>query len=257
MKSYKKTYFYVLTVVCAILLGGISTLILDSNMPTQYAIGLALVQMSPLCGLLILCLFNKDFSVFKNLNFSPKTKSKWLLYSILTPIILITTSTLILTYFGSSYIPNGYSISSLVLLTFTSIIGCIGEEIGWRGFLLPQLNKEKSLLASSILTGIFWGAWHFGKISLYGIVGYLLFIILISEFSIIMSWIYANTNKNLFLMIVFHLSINLTSIAVLNKREGVPFYIISCLISAVICLAIVMNNKKLFFNILSTQNEEK
>jgi len=36
----------------------------------------------------------------------------------------------------------------------------LGEEIGWRGFLLPELAKRMSFAKASLLSGIVWAAWH-------------------------------------------------------------------------------------------------
>jgi CAAX protease family protein len=36
----------------------------------------------------------------------------------------------------------------------------LGEEIGWRGFLVPELAKRMSYARTSFLSGIIWAAWH-------------------------------------------------------------------------------------------------
>ncbi|WP_375559399.1 CPBP family intramembrane glutamic endopeptidase [Bernardetia sp. OM2101] len=45
----------------------------------------------------------------------------------------------------------------------------LGEEIGWRGFLLFELRKVMSFRAVSITSGLIWAIWHFPVIHLmYG-----------------------------------------------------------------------------------------
>lgn len=41
-----------------------------------------------------------------------------------------------------------------------NIIFTLGEELGWRGYLLQKLSKEFSLQKSIIISGIIWGIWH-------------------------------------------------------------------------------------------------
>jgi len=52
-------------------------------------------------------------------------------------------------------------------LVFTATAGMIrglstalGEEIGWRGFLVPELAKQMSYTKLSFLSGFIWAAWH-------------------------------------------------------------------------------------------------
>jgi membrane protease YdiL (CAAX protease family) len=36
----------------------------------------------------------------------------------------------------------------------------LGEEIGWRGFLVPELAKQMSFTKASLVSGIVWAIWH-------------------------------------------------------------------------------------------------
>lgn len=64
----------------------------------------------------------------------------------------------------------GATTSAVVVLSFlvTASIGVLhelgrslGEEIGWRGFLVPELLRRHGLAMTSLLSGLAWGAWHF------------------------------------------------------------------------------------------------
>lgn len=48
---------------------------------------------------------------------------------------------------------------SIVLGPFINLIFGLGEEIGWRGFMLPRLLPLGKPLAYSLLA-LFWGIWH-------------------------------------------------------------------------------------------------
>lgn len=43
----------------------------------------------------------------------------------------------------------------------------LGEEIGWRGFLVPELAKRHSFTATALISGIIWALWHY-PILLFG-----------------------------------------------------------------------------------------
>jgi membrane protease YdiL (CAAX protease family) len=247
LKKYKIIWFCAFTIIFTVILGGITTELLD----VSEAVMLAGVQLSPLFGFLLLCALSRDFSLLKEVNLridSPKL-FKWFVPSVFIPVFIICGSALLMSAVGNPFVSNELA-SGLPLLAVivASIIGCFGEQIGWRGFMLPTFQKKHSLLISSVFTGLFWGAWHFGKIPLFGVVGYLLFVLLIVELSILMSWIYDNTKKNLFFMVLFHLSINISSVLILSEREGILFYVIGCAISGILCLVVVLANWSRFLS---------
>jgi uncharacterized protein len=74
--------------------------------------------------------------------------------------------------FGFEKLPNGLSIFFYFLLTSiflmpTALANALGEEIGWRGFLTPELYKTIGYTKTSFLTGAIWAVWHF-PILLFG-----------------------------------------------------------------------------------------
>ena len=48
-----------------------------------------------------------------------------------------------------------------------SVSSALGEEIGWRGFLVPELSKTTSFTTMSLISGIVWSLWHY-PILIYG-----------------------------------------------------------------------------------------
>jgi membrane protease YdiL (CAAX protease family) len=43
----------------------------------------------------------------------------------------------------------------------SSLSSALGEEIGWRGFLVPQLAKVTSFTKTALISGIIWSVWHY------------------------------------------------------------------------------------------------
>ena len=88
------------------------------------------------------------------------------------------------------------------------VIGSVGEEIGWRSFLQLTLEKKNPALLASIIVGTIWGLWHIGhyKNGALFMTGFLIFTI---SASIIVAWLLRDTQYNLIIPVLFHISINL------------------------------------------------
>lgn len=44
--------------------------------------------------------------------------------------------------------------------TLSGCFSALGEEIGWRGFLVPALYEKRSFLYASLISGVIWALWH-------------------------------------------------------------------------------------------------
>jgi CAAX protease family protein len=42
-----------------------------------------------------------------------------------------------------------------------SLARALGEEIGWRGFLVPELFKHMGFTGTALLSGVVWSCWHY------------------------------------------------------------------------------------------------
>jgi uncharacterized protein len=52
-------------------------------------------------------------------------------------------------------------IGTFVLLgTFQATLSATGEELGWRGFLVPALSQRMSFARTAFISGAIWSAWH-------------------------------------------------------------------------------------------------
>ena len=71
---------------------------------------------------------------------------------------------------GLTY-PMTVLISAVSCVTYAPVINAVvalGEEIGWRGFLYPQLKARFGRRKGWFLGGAIWGAWHWPLIWLIG-----------------------------------------------------------------------------------------
>ncbi len=64
-----------------------------------------------------------------------------------------------------SVVPLPVSLAVMCLLGLIPACGAaLGEEIGWRGLLVPELARLTTFTRTSLLTGIIWAAWHYPAI---------------------------------------------------------------------------------------------
>jgi membrane protease YdiL (CAAX protease family) len=82
------------------------------------------------------------------------------------------------------------------------------EEIGWRGFALPHLQRRYSALVSSLIIGVVWAFWHLPNFIIPSDPSpwwhLLVFVPLIMGLSVIFTWVYNSTGGNLFAVVLFH-----------------------------------------------------
>ncbi|MDF2484272.1 MAG: hypothetical protein K0R46_440, partial [Herbinix sp.] len=50
--------------------------------------------------------------------------------------------------------------TALLLGPLLNVINCFGEEWGWRGYLLPKMNRKFNILPTLLINGVIWGLWH-------------------------------------------------------------------------------------------------
>jgi len=57
---------------------------------------------------------------------------------------------------------------SLVVMSLTGLLpacgAAMGEEIGWRGLLVPGLAKITTFTRTALLTGMIWAVWHYPSV---------------------------------------------------------------------------------------------
>lgn len=138
-----------------------------------------------------------------------KTPFKWILLSLVG--IPVLASLAMLTSLGFDL--TGFHLRTTQLLPQMVVIVLIalGEEYGWRGFLLPRLLNRFNLFYASIILGLIWGFWHFpayligtGVPLQMDFTVFLLWIILGTFF---ISWIYYRT-QSVLTSILAHISAN-------------------------------------------------
>jgi len=88
-----------------------------------------------------------------------------------------------------------------------------GEEIGWRGYVLPRLQAKYSALTSTLILGVIWGFWHLPKyLSHWNTVSFALFMVHTMAAAVLYTWLYNGTKGSLLLTALFHAASNTTGV---------------------------------------------
>lgn len=66
----------------------------------------------------------------------------------------------------SYLLQNG--LMAVTLAPLINAVPAMGEEAGWRGYMMPRLKERLGLLNGRLLGGIIWGVWHWPLMLLVG-----------------------------------------------------------------------------------------
>lgn len=86
-----------------------------------------------------------------------------------------------------------------------------GEEMGWRGYILPRLQARHNALIASLIVGVIWSVWHLPKFFGAGTSSgrsFVWFTIFCMAESVLFTWLYNNSRGSLLLVTLFHATNN-------------------------------------------------
>jgi membrane protease YdiL (CAAX protease family) len=147
-----------------------------------------------------------------------RVDGRWILIVLLLPVALGLV-TLAVTFLAGGLRPINFvflaplSLLPLLLLYMLIFTG-LAEEVGWRGYALPELQKSQTAERASWILGIGWGLWHIPALLfpqyLRGELnpGFVILVLLGITvggvgWTIVITWIYNNTSS-VFWIIVLH-----------------------------------------------------
>ena len=136
----------------------------------------------------------------------------WYVIALLGPFVLAAGAAA-LTVAAGAPAPNtdAYTDWLGIAVTLLSTIVLVGlfEEVGWRGFALPRLQRRLDALWAALVLGIIWAFWHLPElVSDPGQRPPLQFLVWILAQSVILAWLYNSTNGSLPIVIICHAAIN-------------------------------------------------
>jgi len=166
---------------------------------------------------------------------------RWYVAVLLLPMLVPLGVGLSVVFGGSDPDVDATIASALFMFVFSIFPGsAMGEELGWRGFALPHLQRDHSALGASLVIGAIWGCWHlplyltgteFRPPSIFPA-----FVLAVIATSVICTWLYNSTGGSLLIVVLYHAAANLPItllIAPLGEQSARPFLIYLALLLVV------------------------
>ncbi len=223
---------------------------LTKYIPIQLPIS-ALMFFCPMLTAIILTSKNENKGALKLLlnrilDFN-KIQNKWWLL----PAILLIPVLMYLTYIGMIFLHYDLpkpeiKLSNAIIFGFLFFIGSIGEEVGWTGFITDPLQKRFGALNAALILGTVWAVWHIiPYIQTHRNATWIIWQCAGTvALRVIMVWLYNNSNKSLFAIIVCHATINISENLFPNNGSHYnPFYFGITLIVAATIISIFSFSK--------------
>jgi len=160
---------------------------------------------------------------------SGRPRARWLLLAFFGPLGL--TGVAVLAHrlaVGSLPPPQALDRAPLLPLVFLVILvlgGPVGEEFGWRGYVLPFLLARRSAIVASLALACLWVVWHLPLFWLEGAAqqgtSLLGFTVTVAAASVLFTWVYLHTRPGLYAVLLLHTSINVWAFLLPTVLPGV------------------------------------
>jgi membrane protease YdiL (CAAX protease family) len=136
----------------------------------------------------------------------------WYLIGILVPFAAVVSAIIIARYLhsGAAFLPLAALPFTLGLQVFT---GAMGEELGWRGFLLSHLERGLSPRVAALVMAITWALWHLPAFFFPGMpqqhMPPIAFLLMVAAFGIFLALLFNRTRGHVVSTMLAHFSFNM------------------------------------------------
>lgn len=144
---------------------------------------------------------------------------------------------------ASDYLSGMGSVpDTLVILGIMLLGGPLGEEPGWRGYVLEPLQERLGAVKASLILGLAWAAWHLPLFLIEGTsqnakgAGFatVAWVIQLMLASLVFTAVYNRTNGSILSAILLHLMANIAYPLGLDTRGEVVFTALRILVAVAI-----------------------
>jgi len=124
----------------------------------------------------------------------------------------------------------------------------VGEETGWRGFLLPRLQARRSALAATVVLTLAWAAWHVPMFAYrfdFGVVEVVGFFVGLFAGAVWLTALYNGSGGSVFVVAAWHATWNVVNILALPVSMAVVAAMSTLVMVAAIAVVVVWGPRRL------------
>ena len=132
---------------------------------------------------------------------------------------------------------------AFVLLILLLVVLSAGEEIGWRGHLLPLLQARLSALPASLVLGAVWAVWHVPAFYGAGIGGWAFPLRLVSFFgaAVVFTWLFSNTGGSVLAVTLLHAGTSLWGRLLAPMPSAQPAAAVFTAVNVLLAVALIVS----------------
>jgi membrane protease YdiL (CAAX protease family) len=205
----------------------------------------------PVLAALTLIHFRENRSIQKDFwasTFDPRRMSPmWLMVALFVHPFLVLCASLIDLSLGGEVQTKMDNLNSatawITMILAVFILGPLPEEMGWRGVALDRLQVVLSPVKASLILGFAWSIWHVPLFLIDGtfqaqVIGlgssrFWIFLATMIPLTIIMTWVYNNTNRSTLSAVFVHFAGNMCGALLVKTDRLAALELIALLVAAV------------------------
>ena len=209
------TPFFIVTFILTAVAYGVATLLPEEAAPLA---GLLITPMPIIAALLLslrdgglraaTALLKRAFDIKRITN-----RTWYLPVLLLLPVLFFIAFGIVL-LLGTPLPAPSFPLAALPVILILFFVLALFEEAGWMGYAFEPMQQGSIALRASIILGIIWALWH---IPLYvffqgqGLQWIAIQVLSLIAMRVLIVWIYNNTGKSLFAVILFHAILNISA----------------------------------------------
>ena len=131
--------------------------------PDDVSPAVILIAYSPSVTALVVAAFTREAAALARMLLRWRANVGWYGLALLGPLAIVCATTAAAVAIGAARPSTWIAVptaATWLALVGPVIAGSLGEELGWRGFAQPRLERRFGMVVAALLVGALWSVWH-------------------------------------------------------------------------------------------------